>query len=130
MDDRIASALKDSRTLFEELDADGSGTLDEGEFEILMKRMFRTLEGGEVRLNRPDIGHLVLSGNLSSSCGQLSFILVLIFCEKWTSLLRSIRMVRARLTLTNLRAGRSSKGYRHQRLSSTARGASCGTHHR
>ena len=37
--DRVAKSLKDSKTLFSELDADSSGTIDEGEFGQLMESL-------------------------------------------------------------------------------------------
>ena len=47
VDKRVASALKDSRTLFSELDADNSGTIDEAEFGRLMAAMAQDVQPGQ-----------------------------------------------------------------------------------
>ena len=47
VDQRVASALKDSRSLFQELDADNSGTIDEKEFATLMASMMLAVEAGQ-----------------------------------------------------------------------------------
>ena len=47
VDQRVASALKNSRSLFQELDADHSGTIDETEFAALMEKMMLAVEAGQ-----------------------------------------------------------------------------------
>eukprot|EP01046_Picozoa_sp_COSAG06_P055846 COSAG06_NODE_10386_length_1689_cov_6.594969_2_plen_382_part_00 len=47
MDTRIATALKSSRALFDELDEDNSGTIDESEFGTLMSMMQMAVEEGQ-----------------------------------------------------------------------------------
>ena len=43
----MASALKDSRTLFAELDGDNSGTIDEAEFGKLLAAMSLDVQPGQ-----------------------------------------------------------------------------------
>ena len=47
VDDRVAKSLKDSKTLFSELDKDNSGTIDEGEFGQLMESLSLVAEPGQ-----------------------------------------------------------------------------------
>ena len=47
MDARIATALKDSRTLFAEIDEDNSGTIEPAEFAILMEKMQQEVQDGQ-----------------------------------------------------------------------------------
>ncbi len=53
IDDRICMALKTERELFEELDEDQSGTLEESEFVMLMGRL--SLQGSRELFNQIDI---------------------------------------------------------------------------
>eukprot|EP01043_Picozoa_sp_COSAG02_P006974 COSAG02_NODE_204_length_29210_cov_36.596579_22_plen_627_part_00 len=53
IDDRICMALKTERELFEELDEDHSGTLDESEFVVLMGRL--SLQGSRKLFNEVDV---------------------------------------------------------------------------
>ena len=47
IDSRIATAFKDSRTLFAEIDGDNSGTIEPAEFAILMEKMQQEVQDGQ-----------------------------------------------------------------------------------
>ena len=82
VDQRVASALKDSRSLFQELDADNSGTIDETEFATLMEKMMLAVEAGQFAAIDTDgsvrpVVLLVFGQFLVSFCWSSSFGLVL-----------------------------------------------------
>ena len=55
VDQRVSMALKTEREIFEELDEDKTGTLDESEFEVLMGRLSLPLHGSQEIFNEIDI---------------------------------------------------------------------------
>lgn len=55
VDERVCMALKTEREIFEELDEDKTGTLDESEFEMLMGRLSQPVHGSQDIFNEIDI---------------------------------------------------------------------------